>query len=125
MPSAAAGASTTLPGQLGTYYYRNIDIAATAIAVRASSTVIYALTIDNTNNTIPVYLKLWNSAGPTVGTTAPDGGIFRALAGEKLSVTFPRGITCGTALSAACVTTGGTGGTTSPPHDVIVEILCT
>jgi hypothetical protein len=96
-------------------------------AVKASSAKVYYITIDNSANGAVSYVKLYNvaSGSVTVGTTAPDEVIY--VPGNSI-VTVPYytgaapGKTFGTALSAACVTAGGTAGVTSPSSPVIVTI---
>jgi hypothetical protein len=105
--------------------HRDTDITATKAAVDATSGSIHAIVIDNTNNAAEAeYLKLWDAASGdvTVGTTAPDW-VFKVPAATKVTIVFQSALAYGTALTAACVTTAGTAGTTNPTSDVIVEIL--
>lgn len=97
-------------------------------AIKASSAKLYSITIDNTANAgAASYVKLWNLAGGSVviGTTAPDEVIF-VPQGVIKTVSFftgaAPGVTYPTALSAACVTTGGTAGVTAPVSPVVVSI---
>lgn len=78
--------------------------------------------IDNSVNVgEAVYLKLYDDAGPTVGTTAPswvlkaDGGAFAAYA-------IPSGASF-TNLSFAVVTSPGTAGVANPAAQVDVRIV--
>lgn len=96
--------------------------------VKASSAVVYSVVIDNSANSgAASYVKLYNlaSGSVTVGTTAPDEIIY-APAGAIVTAIFKTsaagGKTFGTALSACCVTTGGTAGNTSPSSSVVVTI---
>jgi len=97
-------------------------------AVKASSALLYSIFIDNSlNSGAASYVKLFNlaSGSVTVGTTVPDEVIFvPALAVVEVlyfTVTAP-GKTFGTALTACCVTTGGTVGNTGPSSSVKVTI---
>lgn len=97
-------------------------------AVKASSALVYSVFIDNSANVgAAAYVKLYNLAAGsvTVGTTVPDEVIY-VPAGAKITVTYftgsTPGKTFGTALTAACVTAGGTGGSTPPSSSVIVSI---
>jgi len=97
-------------------------------AVKASSALVYSVLVDNTLNAgAASYVKLFNvaSGSVTLGTTAPDEVIF-VPGGRKVTVLYydaaNPGKTFGTALTAACVTTGGTAGTTSPTSSVPVTI---
>lgn len=95
--------------------------------IKSSSAVVYSVTIDNSANGSAVYVKLFNlaSGSVTLGTTAPDEVIL-APASSIVTAIFKTsaagGKTFGTALSAACVTTGGTGGTSSPASSVVVTV---
>jgi hypothetical protein len=93
-------------------------------AIKASSAVLYYVIIDNTLNVAASYLKLYNlaSGSTTVGTSAPDQIIY-CPASSLITVPFytgaAPGVVFGTALTAACVTAGGTAGTVSPSSAVV------
>lgn len=96
-------------------------------AIKASSAKMYYAIVDNTANVAASYVKFWNTASGSVivGTTSPDLIVY-VPAGVLVSVPFftgaAQGITFATALSAACLTTGGTGGSTSPSSSVILTV---
>jgi len=96
--------------------------------IKASSAVVFSVLIDNTaNGGAASYVKLYNvaSGGVTVGTTAPDEVIFVPGGAKVTHVLYTGanpGKTFATALSAACVTTGGTAGVTSPASAVPVTV---
>ena len=104
--------------------FKDTDCANAAVAVKASSAVLYAVEIDNTNNGAATYVKLWNTAqgSVTVGTTAPDM-ILMCPASVSKSFIMPGGITFGTALTVAAVTAAGTAGSTSPTSDATVNVV--
>lgn len=104
--------------------FEETALGATKVDVKASSTNVKYIYIDNTANAAASYLKLYNTNTVTVGTTAPDA-IFMAPASTKVQFPIPDGWTFGTALSVACVTTGGTAGTTAPTSAVVVRIAYT
>jgi hypothetical protein len=85
---------------------------------------VYMVHIDNRNNTADAYVKFWDVVigSVTVGTTAPDAVLW-CPAGKRRQVFFVEGMKFSTAITVACVTTGGTGGTTALPEDVAVEIV--
>lgn len=97
-----------------------------AIAVKASSSVVYYIYADNSANGAATFLKLWNTAAASVvvGTTAPDF-IVLLPASATVNLPVPGGITFGTALSCASVTTAGTAGTTAPSTTITVRIAFT
>ena len=103
-------------------------MGSTVDAVKASSTLVYSVLIDNSANTgAASYVKLYNlaSGSVVVGTTVPDEVIYVPASAVLTQFFFTgslAGKTFGTALSAACVTAGGTAGVTSPLSSVKVSI---
>ena len=95
-----------------------------AIAVKASSAVLYQLELDNTANGAATYCKIFNVASGSVivGTTAPDLTIL-VPASVKITMVFPSGLTFGTALSVASVTTKVESGNTSPSASFVVKMV--
>ena len=91
--------------------------------VNDGAATIYLIQIDNSANASAAsYLKLYNAASPTVGTTAPDI-VIMAPGGATVKVAIGEGISFGTALSMAAVTTAGTGGTTGPSSAVVTTVV--
>lgn len=119
-----ATTNITLGFTSGAKLFTETDLENTAIAVQASSLTIYEIEIDNTANAAQDnYVKFWNTAGAvTVGTTVPDM-VIEVRQGVKRSIVIPDGLAYETGLSVACVTTGGTAGTTSPGSSVVVKIV--
>lgn len=109
--------------------YTDTVMGSTVDAIKASSALLYLVTVDNSGNGgAAAYVKLWNvaSGSVTVGTTAPDEIIYvpgGAIITQPYYTKIAPGKTFGTALTAACVTTGGTAGTTAPTNPVIVSLL--
>ena len=96
-------------------------------AVKASYAVVNYIIIDNTLNNSAVYVKLYNlaSGSVTVGTTAPDEIIYVPASSIITHVLYTAAVvgkTFGTAVSAVCVTAGGTAGSTPPTMSVPVTI---
>jgi len=91
----------------------------------ASTATLLGLEADNSQNTDDSYLKLWNIATvPSVGSSVPDW-VFRIKGGEKLLLQFDSdgtGVAMSTGVALACVTAGGTAGTTSPTNNVLVTL---
>lgn len=84
---------------------------------------IYQIEIDNSaNSDNPAFLKIYDAAAPTIGTTNPDWQV-KVPVNQERSVTIPQGLDFSVALSFACVTTGGTPGTTGPTNAVIVRMV--
>ena len=103
-----------------------VQTSATATAdnnITNATGSVYMVDIDNTANAgQAVYVKLYDNASPTVGTTAPDI-VCLATQGIRRQYVMPEGVAFGTAISMCCVTAGGTAGTTSPSSAVIVRLL--
>jgi hypothetical protein len=107
--------------------FSDTAMGSTVDAVKASSAKVYWMTVDNSANGAPSYVKLYNlaSGSVTVGTTSPDEIIYvpsSAVITHVFSTGAAPGKTFGTALTAACLTTGGTAGVTAPSSSVIVSI---
>ncbi len=90
--------------------------------INGGAATLYGIRIDNTLNSSAVFLKLYNHAGPTIGTTVPDI-VLKCYALKLRRVMFPEGIAFGTGISYATVTVGGTTGTGSPTNDVEVDLI--
>jgi len=86
-----------------------------------TATTLYMVDIDNPTG-VTVYLKLYNAATAVVGTTVPDMVVMMPAATRR-TLALPEGLLFSTALSMACVTAGGTAGTTSPAGPVVVRML--
>jgi len=117
-----------LSSPAGLIQFTDTVMGSTADAVKASSAVVYSVVVDNSaNGAAASYVKLWNAAsgGVTVGTTAPDEIVYvpaGAVITQPMFTKAAPGKTFGTALTAACLTTGGTAGVTAPTNPVIVTI---
>ena len=98
------------------------DLENVGTVLETTSKILWGITVDNTANGSASYVKLWNNASPTVGTTAPDICLL-CPASVKRTYMFPEGITFGTAMTIACVTTAGTAGTTNPTSAVNVDVI--
>jgi len=118
----------SLASPSGLVQFTDTAMGATIDGIKASSAVVYSVFIDNTaNGGAASYVKLYNlaSGSVTVGTTVPDEVIFVPGGAQIEHLLFTKssiGKTFGTALSAACVTAGGTAGVTPPSSSVSVVI---
>ena len=103
---------------------RDADTDETAeVNVNDGAATIYALTIDNTANGAKSFVKFWDAADTVVvGTTAPNVIIMMPASVSRTFV-FKTGLTLGTGLSFAAVTTAGTAGTTGPTSAVIMNVV--
>lgn len=118
----------TVASPSGQIQFTDTAMGATADAVKASSGTVYSVFVDNSaNGGAASYVKLYDAAsgGVTVGTTVPDEVLY-VRPGAVIEVLYftksAPGKAFGTAITAACVTTGGTAGTTPPASSVIVTL---
>ena len=102
------------------------DVNATACTnATGASGVLYLVDIDNTGNALEtVYLKVYDNAAPTVGTTDPDW-VLKVKGGERKTYAVPDGIAFDNAPSFAAVQSAGTPGTTGPTNPIPVTFLTT
>jgi hypothetical protein len=108
----------------GTKLFADTDSGNAAVVVIASAATLYECEFDNSLNAAQdVYIKMFNSAGAVViGTTVPDY-VFEIPQGVKRSVVMPDGFGFTLGIQVACVTAGGTAGTTSPTSDVTAKLV--
>lgn len=117
--------SSPLVSPIGAVILKESASGATADTdVRAGATTVYMVDVDNTANGAATFTKLYDSSGPTVGTTAPDY-IFKTAASSRKTYVLDLAGVAFTNLSFASLTAGGTAGSTSPTSSCIVRVLCT
>tara|TARA_Y100001937_G_scaffold64448_2_gene88157 strand:+ start:8349 stop:8732 length:384 start_codon:yes stop_codon:yes gene_type:complete len=95
----------------------------------ASSTIIYAVEITNSDNQTPVYTKLADTGDATSGTTNPYDMV-KVASGSKETYIIGTGLSYGnlsfwTVLSPYTFTADNTGADDPPASPVQVKILCT
>ena len=93
--------------------------------------VIYAVEIDNTSNTLPTYVKLWNNDNASAGTTKPTLQ-FRVLGGVKETYIIGTGtsdvfveLSFWAVKSPYALSADDSDAAVSPASSVQVKILCT
>lgn len=110
----------------------SVDTDADATAERdifLGAATPFMFDIDNAANGSAMYFKGYNAKTPTVGTDLPEL-ILLAPASTRIAYLYAsfgsegrvEGAPFDTAFSHACVSTGGTGGTTSPGANVTARI---
>ena len=128
---ASALVKTSVISDVGTFHCVNLDPDHTVETLDASSGTLYKVEIDNTANSVPVYVKLYDTTGGVnVGddsATAPEW-VFMCPASVTRVYSSPTGTTYGSGLKAVCVTVGGTAlnstaASTAPASNVIYRIL--
>lgn len=118
----------TLTSGLKLFRETDVDGSANTDIFGNTATTLRLVSIDNQANAAQEnFVKFYNNAAPTVGTTAPDM-TFPVAAGAVLRVAImagtAEGYTFATTCSVACVqANGGTGGTSSPTSDVVLAAL--
>lgn len=87
--------------------------------------ILYAVRVDNTANSAASYFKIYDKATPAATASDDPDFVFKVAAQSKFEFqpngNLGRKLTNG--LSIRCVTTGGTGGVTSPANAVIATVL--
>ena len=114
-----------LGGNLSTDVIEDTSVTSTGQDnVTGAAAVFFGVYIDNTANSAASFVKIYNHANPTIGTTDPNF-VFMCPASSTRQYTMAGGTALGTALSYACTTAGGTTGAVSPSSAVLVRILAT
>jgi hypothetical protein len=110
---------------VGEILYTDSALGAALSRVKTSSTALFYLTVTNTANpTTPVFLKLFDAmaANITLGTTAPDL-VFKVPGAAVSNFVLYTGVAFGwtftTALTAACLLTGGSEGSVNAPANPV------
>jgi len=91
--------------------------------VTGTSGNFYLIDIDNTANGAVTYFKMYDTAGPTIGTTEPDF-VIKVAASSRRVFAATDGFAF-SALSFICSTVGGRAQGSDPGSAVVVRILCT
>lgn len=114
---------STQVSPVGTKLIKDTDADENAKTnVTGAAGTIYMIDINNEANPSDVaYLKIYDNAAPTVGTTDPDF-IFKVPVNQRRAIVCPDGLDFA-ALSFAVVTSAGTPGTTGPTNAVEVEMV--
>ncbi|APU88968.1 hypothetical protein Rctr197k_171 [Virus Rctr197k] len=99
------------------------ETAATSTAennVTGAAGSLYMVDVDNPNGTV-VYLKIYDNAAPTIGTTPADW-VFRIPASARRTFAMPLGLAF-TALSFAVVTGADQASVAAPASGVLVRLV--
>lgn len=108
------------------YLVTDIDETARAIEVTAGRRLVFA-SWENNANAADTFLKLYDVAvgGVTVGTTVPKVIIHCEASKDGYVFFGANGPVFDTAITAAAVTAGGTGGATGPTSQFNCEFITT
>lgn len=107
--------------------FRNTALSSTPQQIKASSGSIYGWNIIN-SNTVPIYVKFFDSASPTVGTTAvartvmipASDGVTNGL--YEIETQLAPVVDFSTAISVACVTGLADNSTTAPSIAIHISV---
>ncbi len=121
-------------GFLGTSQFVDLEVNATVEFLSDAAAILHGIFVDNTQNTVDSFVKIWDTnttGGVNLGTTVPDlvlrvaagGTIFLPFLIAAAAIANPEGWALGTGLAVACVTAGGTGGTTGPTNAVKATLI--
>lgn len=99
--------------------------------VLSGSADIYVIDIDNSNNTVASYLKIWNHGSPTNSSDEVDILICAAaqtrqtvtVTGVDTNAATADGVNVGSGLSFATTTGAALSNVTNPANPVIVRIM--
>ena len=128
---ASALVKTSVISDVGTFHCVNLDADHNVETLDGTSGTLFKVEIDNTQNTVPVYVKLYDTTGTVnVGgdaTTHPEW-VFMCPASVTRVYSSPTGNTYGSGLKAVCVTAAGTdlngtAASTAPASSVTYRIL--
>lgn len=112
-------------GPLHAHEFVHADLSNTQITL-TGVTKVYAVTVDNTQNSAVGYLKIWdgsNTAGAHAVGTDQAHEVRRVAAGAKRTFLFEAGGHVGvTILYAAFLTTAAKTATTGPTENVEVRL---
>lgn len=115
---------SNIVADVGAFHAVQTAATSTRDVLKGSAGTLYKVEIDNTAGSVPVWVKFYEHATPTIGTTI-NAHSFYCAAGVAAVYSNPAGAAMGTAISMATVTDGGgTEGTTSPTANVIVRVQC-
>ena len=109
----------------GVIYAIQTDATCTVDTLKAGAGRIFKVEIDNTGNTVAVFVKLYDTTGGVTHATTDPNWVLKCPAGVARAFTCANGNAFGTGLKALCATEAGTGATATvnPTNDVIYRIL--
>ena len=99
------------------------DTDADATAENIGATKIHSLDIDNAANAAVEYTKFYNTANPTVGTTAQHMIIHIAASVRRVWTFVDPPDSFSVGMSMAAVTAAGTAGSTGPTSNMLVDLV--
>ena len=116
---------TSVVARPGSIYAIQTDATCTVDTLKGSAGRIFKVEVDNTGNTVPVYVKLYDTTGGVTHATTDPNWVLKCPAGVARAFTCANGNQFGTGLKALCATEAGTGSTATvnPTNDVIYRIL--
>lgn len=120
MAASIRTAINEIGGVLATAHTLDSDGLANVTGNSAGS--IYVIDIDNTNNTVAVYLKITDHAS-NVGAGQTADMMFRGTPGKVTSYVFEAGMPYAAGVSVWCTTAAAVASEADPSSSVTVSIL--
>lgn len=111
-----------IPAKLADYLLEDTSVNGTVVYGVSGAATMYQVRINNTSGAA-VFLKFWDAtSGVTVGTTDPVI-VLKCPASSARTYNCLEGMhALGTGMAYACVTAGGTAGTTNPAATVDIRV---
>ena len=97
----------------GSIYAVHTDAKITSETLTGSSGKLYKVEIDNTGNSVPVYVKLYDTTGGAAHGTDDPHWVFKCPATSSKVYTCANGNAFANGIKVNCTTEAGTGTTTS------------
>lgn len=120
MAASLRSSITELGGVLVTAH--TLDADGEANVTGNSSGSIYLIDIDNTNNTVAVYLKMVDHAS-NVGPGQVPSLVLRGTPGVVTSYVFESGLAYSAGVSISCTPDSNVAGNTDPTNSVTVSLV--
>tara|TARA_R100000030_G_scaffold7333_2_gene5131 strand:- start:124 stop:495 length:372 start_codon:yes stop_codon:yes gene_type:complete len=109
----------------GTIYAVQTDATCTVDTLTGTSGKLFKVEIDNTANSVPVYVKLYDTTGGVTHATTDPNWVLKCPASVSRVFTCATGNAFANGIKALCATEPGTGSTATvnPANDVTYRIL--
>ena len=109
----------------GTVYAVQTEATCTPDTLTGTSGKLYKVEIDNTGNSVPVYVKLYDTTGGVTHATTDPNWVLKCPASVSRVFTCATGNAFGNGIKALCATEPGTGSTATvnPASAVTYRIL--
>lgn len=109
----------------GTIYAIQTDATCAPDTLTGTAGKLYKVEIDNTGNSVPVFVKLYDTTGGVTHATTDPNWVLKCPAQSSRVFTCATGNAFANGIKALCATEAGTGATAvvNPAADVTYRIL--